>query len=215
MKKKGEVKRNPISDLISVKSADGSGHSMPKKRKWWHFFVMYPALITAIIGAIPQYNNWVTAFRLGIPSDSLAVAKEQVQLWNKNFECSRENDLKCIKTKMNHEIGALVCPSGDVLIKILSPEKGKPYYRWIGLDTFLNSGSIWGPGIAEGKTLFFNESIILAKSEYVLCQRRDSNNNIIRTIKDSEGKCWEETINITTGKVTQRRRVSCDAPCEK
>lgn len=182
--------------------------------KWWQWILMYPTLLVAIIGAIPKYSDWIRAFVWQIPTGTVELAKEQLRLWNDNFECSKEKDVECIETPANYKIGAIVCPTGDVLVKVDSPEEKNPFYRWIGMDTFLEAKSIFSPKEAEGQIISFNQPIILAKSEVVLCQKRDKNDYIIRIAKDSRGKCWKEKINPRTGKVIIRRSVSCDSSCD-
>jgi hypothetical protein len=185
-----------------------------RKRKWWESILMYPTLFIAILGAIPQYSNWFAAWSHGIPANNWGAAKEQVKLWDRNFECSKENNLESIETHTNFQVGALVCPSGDVLVKVHSPLEKEPFYRWIGIDSFIQAKSFFSPKEAIGKTFSFDETLYLAQSESVLCQNRVSGDKIIRIVRDSNGNCWKEEINIRTGKVMERKSVSCNSSCE-
>lgn len=198
-----------IDEIIKTEVYDKS-----RKRRWWESILMYPTLFIAILGAIPQYSNWFSAWLHGIPASYLGAAKEQIELWDSNFECSKENKLESIETLTNFQVGALVCPSGDVLVKVYSPLEKKPFYRWIGINSFIQAKSFFSPKEAIGKTFSFDETLYLAKSESVLCQKRALGDRIIRIFRDTNGNCWKEEINIRTGKVIERKSVSCNSSCE-
>jgi hypothetical protein len=36
-------------------------------QRWWQWMMMYPTLAVALIGAVPQYSEWVTAAVKGLP----------------------------------------------------------------------------------------------------------------------------------------------------
>lgn len=205
---------NASSDSVPERTTQDQNLKKSRNPKWFQLLLMYPALLIAIIGAIPQYSNWIIALMWGIPSDSLAVAKEQIRLWGVNFECSKKGELEMIPIPKNYKIGALVCPSGDVLVKMEPPTGENPSYRWIGLNTFLDTNNRFGPKEAKAQTVFFDKATAIAQSERVLCQKRHSDGNIVRVIMDSNGKCWKERINPRTGRVIERVQVSCGCSCD-
>jgi hypothetical protein len=178
--------------------------------KWWQWLLMYPTLAVAIIGAIPQYQNWWQAYKLKVPARSVSQATEQIDLWNKNYECSKKENPYTVKTCRNELIQTTVCPSGDILVKVQTPDKPTPDYRWIGFNTFRDTNAVaFDPFVKEAYADETGKGInLFAQNETILCQYRDANGFIVRRIRLSNGRCQEEVINPYTGATTIR-----PAPC--
>jgi hypothetical protein len=204
-----------------------------KPASWWQWLIMYPTLVVSLVGAVPQYKDWVTALRLGVPPGSVAQAEEQQQLWEKNFECARREEPRSVTTPTNIKVVVTPCPSGDVLVEVDTPDFGKNI-RWIALNTFLRQAFVV-PGIgeafaAEGHPGAYNRSGSMAggprtasdssrhaqfrqASSGVVCQKRLSNNHIIRRIRTEGGGCLDEVINPYTGQVVDSRPAPCNPSC--
>lgn len=201
---------------------------------WWQWMIMYPTLMVSLIGAVPQYKDWITALHLGVPSRSVAQAEEQRRLWERNFECARREEPRIVTTPSNIKVVVTTCPSsGDVLVEVNTPDSGKNI-RWIALNTFLREASL-APGIrkafaAEGHLGAYNQSGSTAErrkaasdsarhakfaqaSSGVVCQKRLSNNYIIRRIRLEGGGCLDEVINPYTGQVVESRPAPCNPSC--
>ena len=43
-------------------------------RKWWQWVLMYPAFAVALVGAVPQFAQWISALRIGVPPGSNVAA---------------------------------------------------------------------------------------------------------------------------------------------
>jgi len=200
---------------------------------WWQWMIMYPTLVVSLVGAVPQYKDWITALHLGVPPGSVAQAEEQRRLWERNFECARKEEPKTVTTPSNIKVVVTPCPSGDVLVEVNTPDSGKNI-RWIALNTFLREASL-APGIrkafaAEGHLGAYNQggstaerrkaagdfprqAVFAQASSGVVCQKRLSNGHIIRRIRLEGGGCLDEVINPYTGQVVDSRPAPCNPSC--
>jgi hypothetical protein len=54
---------------------------------------MYPTLVIALVGAVPQYYQWAAAATMGLPlSGNVRGAQEQEMAWERNVNCLRGID---------------------------------------------------------------------------------------------------------------------------
>jgi hypothetical protein len=188
-----------------------------KSLTWWQWILMYPTLFIAISGSIPTLMNIFYSVKLDVPFDEVQIAREQNNLWNKNFECARtspiywsEVDDKGIK------IGVTACPSKDVLVAVNG--KIQPSYRWIGFNTFNQTQQMANWLTPAAIATDFPSPIHLAQSneEYtVLCQKKLSDTRILRRVKKPNGQCFDQTIDTATGKVIKEVSVKCDSDCDR
>jgi hypothetical protein len=87
-------------------------------QKWWQWILVYPALVISLIGAVPNWMDHWEAIKIGVPADKLDIANHQHDMFARNLDCMRELDFKTIGTQSNMEVGAKICPSGDILVSI-------------------------------------------------------------------------------------------------
>src|SRR5260370_22276236 len=89
-------------------------------QRWWQWLLMNPTMAIALFGAVPQYYQWVTAFRMGVPSTAVNDAQEQLQAWERNLSCQHDRDVQSVKpsSKTNYGIELTPCPSGDILVTL-------------------------------------------------------------------------------------------------
>lgn len=183
-------------------------------------FAVAAILMLAVLGAVPQYLNWINAYRMDVPSNTLQQAKLQEQLWEKNFNCATQLDRHSSNyAVINGEqvvVVAWACPSGDVLVSLESTTDDVLRRSvWIPLNAQpLTVGLL--PNLVE--TAFAGEGLHLAKRRgapmvTVLCQRWLPKRLIVRRIQLENGGCFDELINPRTGKVIQRRKAPCSRKC--
>lgn len=69
-----------------------------------------------------------------IPFNKVDYAKEQMELWRKNMECTTEPP-NGITMSNGSRIDVNICESGDILLRF-TPADGKGgFYRWVSLDS--------------------------------------------------------------------------------
>lgn len=178
--------------------------------RWWQWLLMYPTFAVAIIGAIPQYQNWWQAHKLGLSSERVAQAEEQKKLWETNLECAKKETPYVVKTVRNEFLETTVCPTGDILVKIQIPDKPTANFRWIGFNTFKDTKMAYlNPFVREAYAEERGRgSNLFAQTVTVLCQYTDARGFIVRRVRLANGQCQEEVINPLTGAATIR-----PAPC--
>ena len=102
--------------------------------KWWQWFLVYPTVGLALVSALPTWAGLVQSFQIGVPFGQVSEAQGQDRLWGKNFECASRQEIQWIKTPRNIQIGARVCPSGDVLVLAKRPESEEMTFRWVSAE---------------------------------------------------------------------------------
>src|SRR5512135_2676731 len=94
------------------KMSNGDSSGGPKK--WWQRLLMYPTLITAILGSIPTAQRLYQSWQIQVPTNEVDHAMAQDELWRRNLDCLSGRTYDPVTTPDKVRIGALVCPSGDV-----------------------------------------------------------------------------------------------------
>lgn len=94
---------------------------------------MYPTLIVALIGAIPNYWEQYKALKYGTSRDSLIIAKDQQKYWENNADCVKTQLAHAVITPNKIDVEITPCPSGDILIRTKAPDKHSPSYHWFPL----------------------------------------------------------------------------------
>lgn len=175
---------------------------------------MYPTLIIAIAGAIPTVLGYYKSWQIGVPFDKTQIALEQNRLWQRNYECSK-NEFRSVKNNHNIEVGTIICLSGDVLIKVQPPDE-KPVFWWVGLKTFESNDQaaidLWFIDRAQAEEML--APIVVAQSNsVVLCQKWLNNGRLLRRIEIQGQGCFDEIVNTYTGQVEKRDSAPCDGHC--
>lgn len=180
-------------------------------RTFWQWILMYPALLVSLLGAFPTFRDVAQAIYEDITVSELIDGRRQSQLWSSNIDCLTQPITERKTTPEKFEIGASVCPTGDVLVYIRSPE-AKEFYRWIPFKTTtsdprkLTSRLIGEAHAAESPPL------VLAQAGQVVCQRRTSSGQIVRRIRTGAA-CVDEFIDMTSGRLLRRVPARCEAIC--
>jgi hypothetical protein len=186
--------------------------SKPPRESFFKQILLYPALAIAAIGAIPQYLQVFKAAKLDVPVHELDAAEREHNLWVRNVDCAGSDDLPETSLADDTRVVALVCPSGDVLIKV-KRATGKPSYRWIPLEE-ARSGDSRLSALIGISTAVAQEVTIPRIRVAQACQRwvDQAKGILVRRIREG-GQCYDETVNTFTGQVISRTPVQCDARC--
>lgn len=176
--------------------------------RWWQWVLVYPTLAVTLITAVPTWIDHIRAAGLGVSRGDLAQAQEQNQLWQVNLDCARSQEIQRIKTKRNLEIGAQVCPSGDVLLLLKRPEADQPTFRWVSARTLEREASVLlGPTAAYAEP---REGLVAQVPRSVINQRWLKPGLLKQRVQQAGGGCVDLVINTYTGRVSQTL-VRCDA----
>lgn len=181
----------------------------------WLNQILTSSLLVALIGAIPQYGQWVWAWQHEMPANQVDQAVEQRRLWEANLDCYKRANSYLVNTVMQEVIELTVCPNtGDLLLK-LEIAGNPPVYRWIAhrqlrnleSDVALASGLPAAPQPALPLPAL-KQSVLSASN--VLCQTTDpSSGQIIRIVENPDGTCTEEWIDPYTGAVIRQTPTEC------
>lgn len=181
-------------------------------RTFWQWMLMYPTLLVALLGAFPTFRDMALAIYEDVSVSEVADGRRQSNLWSNNIACLRQPIAEHKTTPENFEIGAAVCPSGDVLVHIRSPED-KEFYRWIPFNPAPpNNWKMSALLIGEARAAEPPPLLLAQAGARVICQRRSGGSEILRRIQVG-GACVDEYINISTGRLLRRVRSSCEASC--
>lgn len=183
---------------------------------WWQWIVIYPTLFVAILGSIPTLIDFSDSIKLHSHYDQVQMAREQQKFWNKNFECTQKSPMYWSESDDPIKIGVTLCPSKDILVAVNG--NIEPYYRWLGFNTFNPTQQFANRLMPAVFAAELPDPINLAqRSEKttVLCQKQLSNNKILRRVKKSDGRCFDQTVHTPTGKILKEVLVECSSDCDQ
>jgi hypothetical protein len=188
-------------------------------RRWWQWLLVYPAAATALLTAVPNWADKAQALYNNIHGRSYAESDRQRALWEKNIACF-EQPSASNGNPANVRVNATVCPSGDVLIRVLPPY-GRSHFEWVELDRILHSGGGGGSLIPEAHAASLTGSVVALQSlsvqdrrasyramPTVVAQRFLDQRLLLRHIRTPQG-CIDEVIDTLNGSVVRRARAPC------
>jgi len=172
---------------------------------------MYPTVIVALIGAVPQYYQWAAAATMGLPiSGNVRGAQEQEMAWERNVNCLRAIDHIKPGSSTNYSIDLVSCPSGDILVTLTPLQNpDQQISRWIVTrelftrvaQSLFSAGALaQGAGTPPGGPV--QVRILDTKKDGAVVTRR---------VQLSDNTCIDETIDAYTGRRIDRKQ----APCSK
>ncbi|HYA19072.1 MAG TPA: hypothetical protein VEG25_00265 [Burkholderiales bacterium] len=184
-------------------------------RKWWQWALMYPTLIIAIAGAIPTVYKLYQSYSYGVAFSEVDNAVAQNDLWAKNLSCLTGMTFEQIKTSSNVSVSVALCPSGDVLIRIKSPDpESKEIERWISLKQSLGTTGAASLFSAEALASPVLPKMVVAQTtQTVICQRQIGAGLLLMRVRKDNNQCVDETINTYTGVVVSSTPAPCDPKC--
>jgi len=207
---------NAKAKLATAESAPEKS-AADKPRAWWHWPFLYPAFAVAALSAIPTYIEVFYSHKYDVPFGQSSTAKQQNDLWEKNLSCTAA-PIDGFLTDFNIEVDAIICRSGDVLVRVRTPAK-QAFYRWVPVEGFP----------IKPASLLFSEAYAADTRQpqrnisSVVCQRRLDGSKVLRRVQErpdtnrpkgspSGDRCFDEVINTYSGQLLQRNEVKC-GPC--
>jgi len=193
--------------------------SEPARKEWWRW-MLAPAMLGAILGAIPTAIDFYKAFDYDIGYGEVKHAEQQRRLWIKNFECAQSMTYQQVKTKDGIQVQVGACSNGDVLIEVQSPSAER-VLEWIPLNRIQLASTVSSISLVSSAfaTIQSRPSAPAAQSNEhrfaqasVMCQVQQGSSKIIRIVNEN-GKCFREEIEMMKGKVVKRTPVDCGAKC--
>ena len=166
------------------------------------------ALAGLVVAALPAPLQLAGAMLLGVPYADFLPALRENQLWKENLACASA-PFDGLATARNMQVDAVVCQSGNVLVRVKSPN-GSTAYRWVPLDSVIDQTAgtfgLIGTAHAEGvpaRAAVLAPLLLAGGSNFeVICQQWLGNGLVKRRLQDrSSGKCIDEVVNTYTGKV--------------
>ena len=208
-----------MSEQPAVETTDAAATG--SRRNWRQWFLA-PAVIGAMLGAIPTGIDLYKSFQYDVGYSDVKHAEEQRRLWMKNFACAQSMSYQQVKTTDGIQVQVGACPNGDVLIEV-APPRGTRILEWISLDRIRSAAaasalSLIGRAHASALHGSPNERTAMPGTRLaqatvnVVCQKLLNPSKIIRIVKQ-DGKCYREEIDVMKGKVANRREVPCNTTC--
>jgi len=190
------------------KASDG------RPMKWWHWFLVYPALLTSLVASIPAFVEKIRATQLNVPYGESKDAAQQARMWQVNAGCMKGADLSTTVTARKAQVGTLVCASGDVLVFGKFPEWDQPTYRWVPFSEIV---------VAQEKTSLLDllipsayarplDAAASSQSIQILCQKQLGGGRLQQRVRTATG-CVDQTIDTHTGKVVSSKGAPCNDAC--
>jgi hypothetical protein len=191
----------------------------PTSIKWWQWFLMYPTLLIALVGNIPNIYQFYQSIKLGVPITDVPVVTHR----NKNIDQHRNS---CLPNLQSYPV-----PSGDktsifvgvcphrALVVLVQPEdpKAQAIFRLISWSDIANTHQtslLVKEAAAEESSVSFKVAQGGdQKGPIIKCQKRVDNGRLLIRISYPNGKCFDQTVNTYTGVVISTVPVPCDQPC--
>lgn len=181
--------------------------SLPQK--WWQWVFMYPTIVIALIGAVPQYYQWASAATIGLPlSGNVRVAQEQEAAWERNLDCLRAIDHIKPGSSTNYSIDLISCPSGDILVTLTPLQNpNQQISRWIVTrELFSHSAqSLFSIGAMAQEAGPRPGGPVQTR---ILDTKKDGA-IVTRRIQQSDNTCVDQTIDAYTGRRIDQKAATC------
>lgn len=200
------------NDATAVATTVSDARDAPAARavpRWWQLMLLYPSLVATLLAVVPVWMDHIQAAYLGVNTRDLVQAKEQNRLWQTNRECPRTEEIQRIRTGRDMEIGAQVCPSGDVLLLVNRPGAGRITYRWVSARTLERDVLLLlQPAEVNAEA---REMRVARLAQRVLDQRWLQPGMLNQRVRQSDGACADLVINTYTGSARSLGPVACTA----
>jgi len=183
---------------MTVADTKPSSNSSPHgPQKWWQWWVMYPSLGIAILGAIPTVVQGVRAISAGASYGNVPFVDRNNDLFAKNFDCLKRSG-SSVELRNNTKIEAVVCDSGDIWVRVTTADS-QSGISWIALADVVPKKT---SGIFGNEAFAASLPMLAQAGAPPLCVFKDSSGKIVRRVVVSPGKCQDEQIDPNTGRIT-------------
>jgi hypothetical protein len=197
------------NDVIAAATLPASTETAPEITpprnaiRWWQWVLLYPTLAGTLFSAAPTWVNAIQSLQHGVAREDLAFAQEQNRLFEQNTECLK-SEIQPIRNNRNVEVGAQVCPTGDVLIRIKPPDGGQKL-RWVSVRSLEAFGG-FGPARA-----FAAPPVTVSQASQTVLEQRWLRPGFLKQRVREANACFDLVINTYTGSVVGRTAVACNA----
>jgi hypothetical protein len=200
---------------IPAKKKITADQEQPPKT-WWQWVILYPALFLAIITAMPQWVQMAANWKSDIPLKEIAAAKDQSALFKKNLTCTTAPLDSFYENTDKLKVDATICASGDVFVRIITPENGKAFH-WVDVNKVVNTNVA---------SIFVSQAFAAELTEYtiaqnlpqdtsqgsVICQRFLDDRNLLRVV-NVNGACFDEVVDTFKGVTVSQVPSQCRSAC--
>jgi hypothetical protein len=183
----------------------------PAPQKWWQWVFIYPALATALLGALPAACQAVRAWRLDTTYAKVQLAEEQQKLWERNLDCLEAKPVYEVDVNAAVTVGVTLCPSGDALLRYAVDDELT--YTWVRFPGWhhVKPQTRWDPHESVPDVTTPLASVRLAWGT-MRCVRIVGS-QVHRLVQRDQDDCvWEER-HVQTGRRVAVLKADCDAPC--
>ncbi len=193
----------------------GEDHLVIRKtKKIWQYFLLYPAVFGALLGAIPTGIDLYKSFKYGIEVSEVAHAEEQKNLWIKNIRCVQGLTYHSVKTKDGSTVQIGACQNGDVLIELIPDNGGTQVAEWVSLDRAKAASALGSLLISKAYAASGGASTIAGGGNIkTVCTSIQPQKQIIERIVKRGNTCTREINNMITRKSVKTEKVSCNTKC--
>jgi hypothetical protein len=193
--------------------------------KLWKPAAIGSALLALANMAQPAYDIYSKAVN---PDDwgrvkSMEFARQQQKLQQRNLTCSLNMSRSLVRSgDVTLQYG--VCPNNDVLIAVY-PDNKPAYQQWLTPENFVESASVADligkayaamPPVSRPKQNSSSATLPVQIQLKTVCQDwqdKTKQTKIVR-ITNEGGQCFRELINVVSGRVEIREKVTCDTKCQ-
>jgi hypothetical protein len=104
-----------------------------KLRKRNVILYAFPIVAAVFLLYSSTVERWYSSLKYGVPFGQAELAKEQSELWQRNYNCINSSvPATWLQLERGIQLSAWACPSGDILIGIRKKDRGpETYYRWL------------------------------------------------------------------------------------
>ena len=200
-------------DVQPIQAKSPVSTSQPVPRKWWQWALLYPTLIVSLLAAIPTITEAYKSIILGVGFGKSEEALEQRRLWERNLDCA-QSPYDYLKTASNYQVDATICISGDVLVRVVTPDNNRRY-KWVAVAEFApqrsSSFNLIGSAFANES----DEALMLTQLGGIqtICQRFLDQVMLLRRVSVPGQGCWDEIVNTLNGMVVRRNPAPCNPQC--
>ena len=193
----------------------GAEASKTSPQRWWHWFVVYPTLAVSLIASTPQLISTAKSFSENIPADKLEAAERQNALWRKNLPCTSA-PMDIFLSPQNLKVDATICNSGDVFVKIFTPDNEGRFY-WVDVESLaaerpakLSDRGL--PSLITSAQAGQLRATPVQMQGTVICQRFLDTRALLRVVSTGNA-CFDEIVDTFTGFVMSRTPSMCRNQC--
>jgi hypothetical protein len=154
----------------------------------------------------------------------VAIAQQQQRLQEKNMHCVDSMTKRIVEAEYNISIRYGVCSNDDVLIDVY-PANKPAFQRWLSPGDIAGSGERKTSGLFPVAFAAAPRLDVLAAPMrrlaqvpvMTVCQAWENPSRRVRLIRvtNEGGKCFQERVNVLSGRVEYREEASCAANCQE